>query len=455
MSTSKSPSPSSSCSTGCRLGAVRRGADGGRRAGRAPASAIASVAARWAGSQTISSPAVGRDSRWVATTLPAQRTVNSVAVDRAADLDELAEAPRAAPSSGRRQRDERHDVVHPAGLDVVGVEPHPRQRRQERPLDRAAARPVVHRSPATRTGCTRSSSHVPGAPVQLVEIGGDAVELDLGQERLLQLAERPLDLALAFRVPALHDVIVGAVMRGETDRRRVQHEPAALRAARAPPSDPSGSPAGIPPAASKNRAMPSKVCSRSSDVVNHHIRHRDQHKIIPKHHNGVGHPTARPVRQSQKSNWASSPGSVWIGIDAEPATEPGIVPCPWRGRSGAAPSPSGSGKLFRSNSATPGARERRRPGDGGHVRCTVCPCYSDVVSVRWSVLVRVGRAPFQTAQPLVRRLGGGVRRGKEEASARVRRQSDHGLRGRANCLPSTLRSTRSLKKQIMSSTEVA
>src|SRR4051812_49788362 len=68
-----------------------------------------------------------------------------------------------------------------------------------------------------------------GAPVQLGEIGRDAVELDLGQERLLQLTERTLDLAFAFRVPRLARRDLGGVMGGEADRRREQHEPAALR----------------------------------------------------------------------------------------------------------------------------------------------------------------------------------------------------------------------------------
>ena len=70
-----------------------------------------------------------------------------------------------------------------------------------------------------------------GSPVQLGQIGGHAVELDLGQERLLQLAERPLDLAFAFRVAGLARRDLGGVMRGEPDRRRVQHEPSTLRPA--------------------------------------------------------------------------------------------------------------------------------------------------------------------------------------------------------------------------------
>ena len=95
-----------------------------------------------------------------------------------------------------------NDVMHPAHLDVVGVEPPPRQRRQEA---------VLGREPFDRRHTGRRDAHrmhplvepEPGPPVQLVEIGGDAVEFDLGQERLLQLTERSLDLAFAFRVTGL------------------------------------------------------------------------------------------------------------------------------------------------------------------------------------------------------------------------------------------------------------
>jgi hypothetical protein len=64
------------------------------------------------------------------------------------------------------------------------------------------------------------------------------------------------------------------------------------------------------------------VCWRSSLVVNHHTRHLDQDKIIPKHHNRPVHPhRVAQSERSQKSNWASSPGSVWIGIDTRSAGE--------------------------------------------------------------------------------------------------------------------------------------
>jgi len=50
-------------------------------------------------------------------------------------------------------------------------------------------------------------------------------------------------------------------------------------------------------------------------VVNHHIRHRDHDKIIPKHHNTGANPTLRAhPEQSAKSNWASSP---WSGLDQD------------------------------------------------------------------------------------------------------------------------------------------
>ena len=54
--------------------------------------------------------------------------------------------------------------------------------------------------------------------------------------------------------------------------------------------------------------------------LNHQIRLRDQHKIIPKHHNTGPSPTrCDHPEQSEKSNWASSPGPVSIGTLAESA----------------------------------------------------------------------------------------------------------------------------------------
>ena len=48
------------------------------------------------------------------------------------------------------------------------------------------------------------------------------------EERLLQIPERPLDFALAFRVARLAGLDLDAVVTGELERRRMQHEPAAL-----------------------------------------------------------------------------------------------------------------------------------------------------------------------------------------------------------------------------------
>lgn len=45
------------------------------------------------------------------------------------------------------------------------------------------------------------------APIQIGEIGGNAVELDFWQERFLQLTERTLDLPFRFASRALHEVI--------------------------------------------------------------------------------------------------------------------------------------------------------------------------------------------------------------------------------------------------------
>ena len=74
--------------------------------------------------------------------------------------------------------------------------------------------------------------------------------------------------------------------------------------------------AGIPPTASKWRTRPSKVCSRSTEVVNHQNRCRLQHKMAPKHQSTGASPNSMPRSlQSEKSNWDSSPGAVSIGTD--------------------------------------------------------------------------------------------------------------------------------------------
>ena len=70
-----------------------------------------------------------------------------------------------------------------------------------------------------------------GAVVQLGEIGRDAVEFDLGQERLLELTKRPLDFAFAFGITGCTRRDRRRMMRSEPNRRRMQHEPPALRPA--------------------------------------------------------------------------------------------------------------------------------------------------------------------------------------------------------------------------------
>jgi hypothetical protein len=57
------------------------------------------------------------------------------AVDGPADLDELAQHLRSHRMADAIDADERHDVVDPTSLDVVGVETDPRQRRQKLQLD--------------------------------------------------------------------------------------------------------------------------------------------------------------------------------------------------------------------------------------------------------------------------------------------------------------------------------
>ena len=59
---------------------------------------------------------------------------------------------------------------------------------------------------------------------------------------------------------------------------------------------------GTPPTASKKRTSPSKVCSRSTESVNHHSRQRDQHKMHPKHHTSPSPHRSVQSLQSEKSN---------------------------------------------------------------------------------------------------------------------------------------------------------
>ena len=143
-------------------------------------------------------------------------------------------------------------------------------------------------------------------------IDGGAVGFDLGQERLLQLTERAFHLALAFRVAGLARRDLGAVMRREPDRRRMQLEAAALRPAER--SHPIG--------ATRSRHTASLVEEPGHPlegvltillVVNHQTRQRDHDKIIPKHTKVTFQPKrAAHDDTSQKSNWASSPG---VGVD--------------------------------------------------------------------------------------------------------------------------------------------
>src|SRR5690625_753719 len=67
-----------------------------------------------------------------------------------------------------------------------------------------------------------------GSPVQISEIDRDALGFDLGQERLLQLTKRTLDLALAFRVPSSTRNDLHPVMSPERDRWGVQLETTTL-----------------------------------------------------------------------------------------------------------------------------------------------------------------------------------------------------------------------------------
>ena len=78
--------------------------------------------------------AVGRDE-------PAgEADLDGVAVDLAADLDLVAQRFGRNRVAVGVDRDERPHVVNPAHLDVVRVEPHPRQRDEEVALDRQPCR---------------------------------------------------------------------------------------------------------------------------------------------------------------------------------------------------------------------------------------------------------------------------------------------------------------------------
>ncbi len=154
--------------------------------------------------------------------------LDATGVHRSADLNALAQHLGRHGVAGSVDGDERHDVVHTAGLDVVGVEPVDGQRRQERPLGHGP----VGGADAGRSRLDRMHVRVQphrGAPVELIERSRYAVGFELRQQGGLELTERPLDLALALRVTGLARGDLGSVMRRERDRRRMQHEPAALR----------------------------------------------------------------------------------------------------------------------------------------------------------------------------------------------------------------------------------
>ena len=71
---------------------------------------------------------------------------------------------------------------------------------------------------------------------------------------------------------------------------------------------------GTPPSVSKWRTRPSKVCWRSTEVVNHQSRWRLQHATAPKHHSSSPRPQSRArFEQSDQSNCDSSPGAVSMG----------------------------------------------------------------------------------------------------------------------------------------------
>ena len=112
------------------------------------------------------------------TVLPAQRTSNRE-LDRTADLDFLAEHVVRDPVTGPLDGDERHDVVDPAGFDIVGVEPVPRQPCEEAPPDLEPNRRLL----AGRTGCHGVDAFTQpyrGTAVELGDVGGDSVDRVVG-----------------------------------------------------------------------------------------------------------------------------------------------------------------------------------------------------------------------------------------------------------------------------------
>ncbi len=92
--------------------------------------------------------------------------------------------------------------MHPTGLDVVSVEPADGKGAEELSL---AGEPL-DRSNAGRAVCPGVHALIDPQPRSLVELrdrGRQTGDDELFEERLLQISERPLDLALAFRVTGL------------------------------------------------------------------------------------------------------------------------------------------------------------------------------------------------------------------------------------------------------------
>lgn len=131
---------------------------------------------------------------------PADREL--AAVDRHTGFDELAEAVGWDRVTGAVPGDERQRPVHPPGLDVVGVEPASGQRLQEASLD---VEPFGWRDSGrtVRAGMHPIRDPQPRSLVELLDRVGQTRDDELLEERLLQVPERPLDLAFAFRVTGL------------------------------------------------------------------------------------------------------------------------------------------------------------------------------------------------------------------------------------------------------------
>ena len=73
---------------------------------------------------------------------------------------------------------------------------------------------------------------------------------------------------------------------------------------------------GTPSTCSKNRTNPSKVCSRSTERLNHQVRTLDHDKMAEKHYTSPRAHSLVKDDTSDQSNWHSSPGAVTIRVDA-------------------------------------------------------------------------------------------------------------------------------------------